>query len=687
VPIPRKPVEPGKSLPKAWKNWKPLVADDRRRFLTDNQLSVFVDAARPGLERIQFYPLPFPPETRGHPTDADEFSKLGCLQGLGPSLAFDPETKEYSYHPHLAEKRMSSGSSRMTEKCAVSGDACILEWRIRAVPSLALSFSLPSFSARAAEIENGLLLTVKEGLFIALAVSGTALSSVKTREEGPFELKAFLKPGKRATVRLALACGYDRETVRKSALRAARNPWSVFESAEKTWDHWFTRAVPNLTCSDKDIERLWYHHAWATRANLVDVPFEPFHRAYTCCGKTSASWQERDGTAVAAIQERWLNDKDVAAGGILLLARNGGALGPGSFLGMDAGRFMPPRDPGSLIGPWELYLTTGDKVFLREALALMVRAEAGFRGAELAGGLYASRIAEDGDRSLRWRPFVPDWKEDGDWISEARVVRVDWNCHWYALRERILHAAAELGDTGIDRDALKAGNVRLREAVRRNLWDEQAGFFFDADPRTLRRSDIKSIAAFTAMYSGIADERETARLVEHFTAPAEFAAPWPCPSVSLDTPGVDPSRPLFGGDCQVTAGLWFTVEGLAVRGYADLAADTVLRAVRMQTREGETSAADSYDTATGKPNRPAMEPRQGGLIVADLICRHLLGIRPRADGGLEVNPAALERSGLKSVAFGPYDYRGKQLTLRWSRAEGMEVRLAPVDTLRTRLAL
>jgi len=677
MPTARKPLEPGRSLPKAWKNWKPLVADGSRRLLTDNQLSVLVDAEHPGLERIRFHPLPFCPDPPGP----------AVLAGAGPYLEFDPERIEYSFLPHMAEKKMAAGSARLTERVAVSADTCAVEWRLRAVPSVALCFSLSMGPVQVREMEGGVLLSVREGLFLALAVSGTALGPVKTRAEGPFELKAVLKPGKRATVRMALACGYDGETVRQSALRAARHPWSVFEEAEKTWDHWFTRAVPNLTCSDNDLERLWYHHAWATRANLCGVPFAPFHRPYTCAAKMDAPWQDRDGGANAAIQERWLNDKTVGAGGTLLLAQNGGAAGPDAFAGSGPDRILALTDPRSLMGPWEFYLATGDKAFLREALSLMVRAEASFRDARLPCGLYAGRIGEDGDRSLRWRPFVPGWSGDGEWSTDARVARVDWNCHLVALRDRILLAAGELADAAVDRDALEAENAGLREAIRRHLWDGEAGFFFDADARSLRRSDVKSIAAFTALYSGVADDRQAARLVEHLRNPAEFASPWPCPSVSLDTPDADPARPLFGGDCRPAEGLWFTVEGLAARGWTELAADMALRAVRMQAAEGTAGAADSYDVRTGKPNRPAGQPRREGLVTVDLICRHVLGIRPRADGGLSVDPSGLERSGIASLAFGPYDYHGKLLTVRWSRAEGLEVRLKRADSLGSRLAL
>ncbi len=70
--------------------------------------------------------------------------------------------------------------------------------------------------------------------------------------------------------------------------------------------------------------------------------------------------------------------------------------------------------------------------------------------------------------------------------------------------------------------------------IRTTLWDEDAGFFFDANTQTGRLDCVKTIAGFWPMISGVADEAQVARLVEHLTNPSEFWAPYPVPSVSRD---------------------------------------------------------------------------------------------------------------------------------------------------------
>jgi hypothetical protein len=250
------------------------------------------------------------------------------------------------------------------------------------------------------------------------------------------------------------------------------------------------------------------------------------------------------------------------------------------------------------------------------------------------------------------------------------VIAVDYNCYLYALRERIIEATEELGTTSVDVDALRAANERLKSAINEYLWDDEVGFYFDADPRNMKRSDVKCIAAFSSLYSGIADRKRAARLVEHLTDPAEFSAPYPCPSVSMDTPDFDPSIPSLGGDCLTTTGLWFTVEGLVKHGFRDLAAGYTIKAIEMMTRNGRVTASDSYNAVTGESNRRNNELTQQGLIIVDLICKYVLGFAPRRRGGFQIDPLALDRSGVGSFRFGPYRFRNSWVTLSWSRAEG-----------------
>src|SRR4029450_9183943 len=109
-----------------------------------------------------------------------------------------------------------------------------------------------------------------------------------------------------------------------------------------------------------------------------------------------------------SICERWLNDKQIGAGGILLEDTNGGGLNIGTSFhpvrkitamrghneAMQAiGAFrkqipgdldlalyttIPHTTPNGLLGAWEFYLSWGDPPFLRRMLRVMVEAEREF---------------------------------------------------------------------------------------------------------------------------------------------------------------------------------------------------------------------------------------------------------------------------------------------------------------------
>jgi hypothetical protein len=414
------------------------------------------------------------------------------------------------------------------------------------------------------------------------------------------------------------------------------------------------------------------------------------------------------------VAERWLNDKALGAGGILLEGTNGGAPNVGSYLHplerqtklrdrreyllamtryqvklgsgyrLEAASTLPHTTPNGLLGAWEHYLCSQDPKQLRAFLDVMVEAEARFSSRELASGLYACYFVDEYDYSLRWKPYTRDFKK-GDpqnmFRMETPVVAVDYNCYLYALRERIVEAAAILRDDlprGLDVETLSASNRRLREAIGRHLWDESEGFFYDAHPDTLEKSGVKCIGAYASLYAGIASSAQAARMVAHLQNRHEFGTPFPCPSISMDTPGVDPSVITYGGDSMVTSGIWFTTVGLARYGYRDLVARYVARAVEMLSRGGPSSSY-SYHSVTGAPNQGRHQLAAQSCIATDLICRYVVGIDPLPGGALRVDPVALGELGITALRFGPYRYGSKAVTVRFDARTGHRVEVLELE--------
>lgn len=700
----RPPVKFGVGLRSMPVDWKTILTDHEQTFLTGNQLSAFFDRKGPGCERTHFYPLPFAHEFTGGKWDNPGLVNHDSLRSTGPSLDFPADNVTVDFRPHELKRTFLLGRAKIIERAAVDHNVMVIEWHCTGLEFAVVNFALPFFGAKAISFPHGVCASVKDQAFAAMAIAGARDVSFATKE-APFQSKATvrLSPGRK--ICLAYACGYDQKAVIRSAAAAASGPERVFRAAEKTWNDYFTKIVPHFSCSDKNLERLYYYQAYTTWANLYDIPYEPFTHPYTCPWKTGAVWQWSWNTPMNSIAERWLNDKRIGAGGILMEGDNGGGLNIGTYLHplrkitqfrghneqmQRMGKFLkklprtidlpvwttiPHTTPNGLLGAWEFYLCSGDKAFLRRALAIMAEAEAEFSKHELPSGLCTTSFVDEFDYSLRLKPFIKAFRKGDPEMMlkmDTPFIAIDYNCYLYALRERMIEAAGIVG-ARLNTERLRRKNERLKAAINRYLWNEKEGFYFDVDPRTMKHSPVKCLQAFSTLYAGIAPQDRAERMVKRLTNPKEFGTPYPCPSVSMDTPDVDPSLITYGGDVEITSGLWFTIEALVRYGYTDLAAEYLVKAVRMVTKEGPSSSY-SYHSITGKNNQGKHELASQCTILTDLICKYVVGIRPRIDGTLDLQPLALAKANLKHFSFGPFLYHNRFITITYDRRTGMKVR-------------
>ena len=276
--VPRQPVELGKGLHAVDVNWKELIANNDQQFLTDNQLSVYVDKCKPGIERIHFYPLPFPHEFKYGKFDFWELTAYDGIRSTGPVLDFTPDKTEFDFLANVITKRMIKGTSSVIERCAVSGNVCVLEWQFSGIEQTRLSFTLPSYNAALCESEGAYVINVRDQVFTVLAFSGAEVTVDKVGDGDTFECVWNLNIPSDGKVLVAVSCGYDKQKTINEAISAVRNPESIFTSAENTWQDYFTKVVPHFSSSNRDIEKLYYYAAWVTRANFYDIPYEPFTR-------------------------------------------------------------------------------------------------------------------------------------------------------------------------------------------------------------------------------------------------------------------------------------------------------------------------------------------------------------------------------------------------------------------------
>jgi hypothetical protein len=222
----------------------------------------------------------------------------------------------------------------------------------------------------------------------------------------------------------------------------------------------------------------------------------------------------------------------------------------------------------------------------------------------------------------------------------------------------LLAQMAEASGAPVPAAELRMQAGRIREAVARELWDADAGWFRSRYPDG-HAELAYSIQAFDALRAGACTPSMAAALLGHLRDGA-FLGPYGVSSVSAE------DRLHYElGDLDWSGGGAYTGEApqlaqtLWEQGEPRLAWDVLRRVLWL----GELFP---YYPQEHSCERPAAPPRNrraniiAGLAGAEAVLLGLAGLRPRVDGSLELSPAAwlpgrLELRGLR--------YRGHEIDL------------------------
>jgi len=203
------------------------------------------------------------------------------------------------------------------------------------------------------------------------------------------------------------------------------------------------------------------------------------------------------------------------------------------------------------------------------------------------------------------------YERAGDWTGEnAFCEGVDLN--GYLVRE--CRAMAELAtQLGYERDAadFAAAAGRRSAAIQRDLWNEDAGFYFDRHALTNALIPVKHAGGFAPLWAGVCSEDQAARLVDgHLLNPEEFWRPYPIPALAASEPGYVEGFPAgeSTGCCSWRAHTWLPVNymvfhGLRRYGYGAVATELAARTWGMFMR-GRFSEYYTSESGIGTGRKP-----------------------------------------------------------------------------------
>ncbi|XID90265.1 trehalase family glycosidase [Paenibacillaceae bacterium WGS1546] len=200
--------------------------------------------------------------------------------------------------------------------------------------------------------------------------------------------------------------------------------------------------------------------------------------------------------------------------------------------------------------------------------------------------------------------FVTDWASmDNSPRNKYLGSGVDISCEMVMFARNLIEIASLLNDKDLDEQvsALHSDAETFAEAINSRMWDPDTEFYYDVT-NDGRRAPVKTIAAYWALLSGVADKRQAAKLADWLNDPHTFNRKHRVPVCSADEPGYDPQGGYWRGSVWAPTNT-MVIRGLEKYGYRDLAReialnhlDNVVQIFRDTGTIWENYPADSIDS-------------------------------------------------------------------------------------------
>jgi hypothetical protein len=473
---------------------------------------------------------------------------------------------------------------------------------------------------------------------------------------------------------LALVCSAcSRESILDKREVLERQTWWD----NRDWD-WYEEKIPFFESPDPDIDATYYYRWELLTKHLV---YGSPETGYTFTEFIDRPfWAGRYGSISCPLghqfyEVRWLHDPRVIEDFARYWFETPGA---------------EPRSYSNWYGDamWATYLVLYDEDFIRAALPHMETQ-------------YAGWIDEHWDpdhRMFRWDGMHDGMetninsRQTADTFAGAEGYRPTLNSYLYADASAISKAAALLGDTA---KAQRYGQRAraLKQQVQEELWDERRTFFL----HQFAHDEVNGIRAKsrtyeTGLYRGSPHGRELIGYVpwqfnlpdpgyeaawRYLMDPEYFYAPYGPTTVERNDPQfyVSPRCCVWSGNAWPYATTQ-TLVALAnlLNNYEQSVVDRddyfrlLETYTRSQRKDGRPYIAEAADPESGSWEGHdtfyhSEHYLHSGYV--DLIITGLVGLRPRDDDTLEVNPLAPEDWDF--FALEDVSYHGRRLSVVWDR--------------------
>ena len=423
---------------------------------------------------------------------------------------------------------------------------------------------------------------------------------------------------------------------------------------------WLSANIPLFDCPDSAIERIYYFRWWSYRKHLKKTPeghvFTEFITPMNHAGKYNAI---SSGLGHQINEGRWLHNQQYIKDYINFWF------------------FIDPKykiQRFHAFSSWvddavyEHYKVTLDKPFLASLLPEM---DADYRKWE---------SEKQAPNQMFWQFDVRDAMEESiSGSRKAKNIRPTINSYMYG-NAKALTEIAKIFDNDTLKNRYKAKADFLRKNVQEKLWDDTASFF-KVQYENGGLCDAREAIGFIPWYFNLPkDKAKYAKQWDQLIDDKGFKAPW-----GITT--AERRHPLFrthgsGHGCEWDGPVWPYATTQTLKGLSNLLTnykhtgnmtkqvfyDEFHKYAMSHQMNGKTYIGEYQDEKTGewlKGDNPRSKfYNHSGF--ADLVINDLVGLKPRADNKLEINPLIPE-SQWNWFCLDRVSYHGKMLTILWDK--------------------
>lgn len=187
------------------------------------------------------------------------------------------------------------------------------------------------------------------------------------------------------------------------------------------------------------------------------------------------------------------------------------------------------------------------------------------------------------------------------WVTPTLTTACETGAWYGNLCLPGITAYLGLAENALARLADAAGDpARSAAAMRRHMWDEEAGTFLAVHHETLAKVRVPTIGSWIPLHAGIPTAAQAQRMAAVLATP-EWLTPLPVPTVSRRDPHWNdgklnnPGGNFWRGDVWPATN-YQIADGLARAGFHELASEIATRTIRNAMRQG---LSEHYDCDTG----------------------------------------------------------------------------------------